>query len=174
MKTAFAVWITGLPSAGKSTLARALKDALAASTVPCEVLESDEVRRVLTPWPTYSEEERDSFYAALAWIGGLLVSHGVPVIFDATGAKQAYRDRARREIRRFLEVYVDTPIGVCRERDPKGVWRSAEEGHTSTVPGAGVPYEPPEHADYVVRGHVDDADAAALRILGLLTDRGWL
>ncbi len=174
MRTAFGVWITGLPSAGKSTLAIALHRALAACTVPCEVLSSDEVRRVLTPEPSYSEEERDRFYAALAWIGELLVRHGVPVIFDATGGRRAYRDRARREIRRFLEVYVDTPLEVCRERDPKGLWRSADAGRASTLPGWGAPYEPPERPDFVVRGHVDDADAAALRILGLLTERGWL
>ena len=174
MRTAFGVWITGLPSAGKSTLAAALARALALSTVPCEVLESDEVRRVLTPRPTYTDEERDAFYASLAWVGGLLVRHGVPVIFDATGGQRAYRDRARQAIPRFLEVYVDTPIEVCRARDPKGIWRAEAEGRATAVPGSGAPYEPPERPDFVVRGHADDPDAAALRILGLLADRGWL
>lgn len=174
MRTAFGVWITGLPSAGKSTVARALERALVACTVPCEVLESDDVRRVLTPEPTYSEEERDRFYAAFAWVGGLLVRHGVPVIFDGTAGRRAYRDRARREIPRFLEVYVETPLDVCRTRDPKGVWRAADEGRAPNVPGTGTPYEPPERPDFVVRGHGDDPDSAALRIIGLLADRGWL
>ncbi|NGZ02857.1 MAG: adenylyl-sulfate kinase, partial [Nitrospira sp. WS238] len=91
----FAVWLTGLPASGKSTLTAALKPQLEQLGYVVEVLESDAVRRMLTPTPTYSTAERDLFYRALAFMGARLVAHGVTVIFDATAHRRAYRDFAR-------------------------------------------------------------------------------
>ena len=85
---AFAIWITGLPASGKSTIVSALKPQLEGLGLTVEVLESDEVRRVITPRPTYSEAERDLFYRALAFIGQRLVAHGVSVVFDATASRR--------------------------------------------------------------------------------------
>src|SRR5512132_3605991 len=90
----FVVWITGLPASGKSTLAAAVVHHLDDLGIRPVVLESDELRRVLTPKPTYAEQERDAFYAAVVYSAGLLSSHGVPVIIDATGNRRAYRERA--------------------------------------------------------------------------------
>ena len=148
----WAVWITGLPSSGKSTIARGLAGRLASMGIRVQVLESDELRRVLTPRPTYTEEERDWFYSVMAWIGWLLVRNGVNVIFDATANKRAYRERARRLIGpgRFMEVYVRCPLEVCMARDTKGIYRMALEGKARTVPGLQVPYEEPLEPDVVV------------------------
>src|SRR5262249_56632786 len=74
---------------------------------------------VLTPHPTYRELERATFYRSMSFIGVLLVAHGVPVIFDATGNRRAYRAAARAAIERFIEVYVDCPLEICVTRDPK-------------------------------------------------------
>ncbi len=170
----FAVWITGLPASGKSTLARALIAALAARGVRAALLESDALRPVFTPRPTYSEEERDAFYGALAFVGGLLCEHGVPVIFDATANRRRYRDAARAAIPRFLEVFVDSPLEVCATRDPKGLYAKARAGGTATLPGAGADYEPPRHAEVVVRGDADRPEESARRIVAALAARGWL
>jgi len=120
--------------------------------IKVQVLESDELRRVLTPKPKYTEEERDWFYGVMAWIGWLLVRNGVNVIFDATANKRAYRERARRLIGpgRFMEVYVRCPLEVCMARDVKGIYKLALEGKASTVPGLQVPYEEPLRPDVVV------------------------
>lgn len=167
---AFAVWITGLPSSGKSTLAYELAAQLRAHGTDVAVLESDALRRVLTPHPTYSEKERDAFYQAMAYIGNLLVEHGVPVIFDATGHRRGYRDRARDQIHRFVEVYVECPVAVCRGRDVKGIYRKAEEGSASTVPGLQVAYEPPEHPDVVVCSDSEPPRKAARRVMAKLIE----
>ena len=169
----FAVWLTGLPSSGKSTLAAALSKLLAARGVDAAVLESDVLRRVLTPHPVYSEEERDSFYRAMAYIGKLLVDHGVPVIFDATANRRAYRDRARCEIARFVEVYVECPLDVCIARDPKGIYQRGREGGTNTVPGLQADYEPPEHPDLVVRADRESPEEAAQRVIAELAARNY-
>ncbi|MGE5246086.1 MAG: adenylyl-sulfate kinase [Betaproteobacteria bacterium] len=173
MSPAFAVWITGLPASGKSTIARALVHELAIRGIDVAVLESDVLRSVLTPHATYSDEERDTFYRSMAYIGSLLVSHGVPVIFDATANRRAYREAARSAIERFVEVYVDCPLDVCIARDPKSIYRKARSGEASTVPGAQSSYERPEQPDVVVSGR-GEAAAAARAILRTLERRGYV
>ena len=142
-KPAFAVWITGLPASGKSTVTRALVEKLHARGVDVAVLESDVLRKVLTGDGGYDESGRETFYRSMVWIGELLVRHGVPVVFDATANRRAYRDRARERIARFLEVHIDSPLHVCMERDPKGIYRRGQEGPGGNVPGLQAPYEAP-------------------------------
>ncbi len=174
MASAFAVWITGLPASGKSTIAGALARELLARGVDVAVLESDALRQVLTPRPTYGEEDRETFYHALAYVGALLVTHGVPVIVDATANRRAYRASARATIDRFIEVYVDCPLDVCMARDPKGIYRKARSGEATTVPGLQASYEPPEHPDLVVPGHGEPPERAANAIARLLEERGYV
>ncbi len=170
----FAVWLTGLPSSGKSTVAGNLERELVARGVNVAVLESDALRKILTPNPGYGDAERDAFYAGVAYIGRLLVAHGVSVIFDATANRRAYRDRARREISRFLEVHVDCTLAVCEARDPKGIYRRAREGKALNVPGVQAAYEPPLDPDLVVRGETEDPAEAARRIVALLEAKKYL
>lgn len=173
-KPAFAVWITGLPASGKSTVTKALVAQLGEHGVDAAVLESDELRRVLTPEPRYDEKEREMFYGQMNYIGALLANHGVPVIFDATANRRAWRDKARHIIGQFVEVYVQCPIDVCMARDPKGIYRQAGKGQASAVPGLQAEYEPPEHPDVVVDGVAEAPDAAASRIIAKLIERKCL
>lgn len=170
----FAVWITGLPGSGKSTVAAAVVRELSARGRRVAVLESDALRPIFTPDPRYTEEERDMFYGAVAHVGWLLTENGVSVIFDATGNRRAYRDRARTAIPRFVEVYVDCPLDVCIGRDPKGIYRRAREGATTTVPGLQAAYEPPNHPEVIVRGDRDAPETAARRVVAKLVEKGYL
>jgi len=112
-----------------------------------DVLESDEVRRLLTPQATYSSEERDLFYRALAFTGQCLVAHGVTVVFDATASRQAYRDWARAMIPRFIEVAVECPLALCMKRDRKGTYQKGLRGESTTVPGLQSSYESPANPE---------------------------
>jgi adenylylsulfate kinase len=136
--TAFAVWITGLPASGKSTVARALAAELDGKGIRAAVLESDAVRREITPNAGYYDAERDAFYATVAYLARVLVLHGVSVIVDATANRRAYRDRARAAIPRFLEVHVRCPLAVCQARDPKGIYGRGAAGTAQDVPGVGA------------------------------------
>lgn len=129
------------------------------------------MRTQLTPFPRYDEADRDFFYACLARIGELVVARGKPVIFDATANRRAYRDAARERIARFAEVFVDTPLEVCRARDTKGLYRGAK---TATLPGVQAPYEPPLRAEVVVHGDRGTPDGAAAAILAFLDRKDWL
>lgn len=170
----FAVWITGLPASGKSTLTAALKAQLESRGIEAAVLESDALRKVLTPHPRYDEEERDTYYRQMVFIGTLLTRHGVPVIFDATANRRAYRDAARSQIPFFIEVYVDCPLEVCQARDPKGIYRAAGAGTATTVPGVQSSYEPPEHPEIVMHGQRETPELAAARVIAKLTDLGYV
>jgi adenylylsulfate kinase len=158
----FAIWVTGLPASGKSSITRELVTLLQAQGVTAVVLESDAMRKILTPDPTYSEEERDLFYSNLVLFGELITRSGANVIFDATANKREYRDRARGLIHKFFEVYVACPLEVCAKRDPKGIYAQAALRKTATVPGPQAVYEPPLKPDLTLDGQAPPETGAVL------------
>jgi adenylylsulfate kinase len=113
----WAVWITGLPGSGKSAIARAAVEAISTASAPVGLLELDEMRRLVTPAPVYSDAERDLVYRALVFVASTVVDAGVPVIIDATAHRRAWRDLARAVIPYFAEVQLTCPLDVCRTRE---------------------------------------------------------
>lgn len=167
----FALWLTGLPASGKSSIVARLLPKLASLDMTAEVLESDAVRRILTPEASYSKEERDLFYRALGFMGARLLAHGVNVIIDATASRRAYREFARTLIPDLLEVSVECPLQVCMDRDKKGTYRRGLQGESSTVPGLQEPYEAPLSPDLIINTTELLPDAAADQIVGLIRSR---
>ena len=168
---ALGIWLTGLPASGKSTIVNALRPRLEALGLRVDVLESDAVRRLLTPQATYSPEERDLFYRALAFTGQRLVEHGVTVVFDATASKQAYRDLARSMIPCFLEVAIECPLEVCIQRDRKGTYQKGLRGESTTVPGLQAVYESPAGPDLRIDTTKVSAQEAANQICDKIRER---
>ena len=166
-----AIWITGLPASGKSTIVSALQPQLEGLGLAVEVLESDKVRRVITPIPTYSEAERDLFYRALAFTGQKLVANGVTVVFDATASRRIYRDFARSAIPRFIEVAVECPLTTCMERDRKGTYQKGQRGESRTVPGFQSSYEAPINPDLRIDTTTTSSGDAARQICDLVKAR---
>ncbi len=160
----YAIWLTGLPASGKSTIVAALRPQLEGLGYVVEVLESDAVRRILTPAPTYSHEERELFYRALAFMGARLVAHGVTVIFDATANRRAYRDFARTLIPKFIEVAVECPLELAMQRDYKGTYRRGQQGESTTVPGLQDPYEAPLNPEVTI----DTTKLSAKEAVGMI------
>ncbi|HPV81745.1 MAG TPA: adenylyl-sulfate kinase [Nitrospira sp.] len=167
----FALWLTGLPASGKSSIVARLLPKLASLDITVEVLESDAVRRILTPEASYSKEERDLFYRALGFMGARLLAHGVNVIIDATASRRAYREFARTLIPDLLEVSVECPLQVCMDRDKKGTYRRGLQGESSTVPGLQDPYEAPLSPDLIINTTELLPDASADQIVALLRSR---
>ncbi|HNV25412.1 MAG TPA: adenylyl-sulfate kinase [Nitrospira sp.] len=167
----FALWLTGLPASGKSSIVARLLPKLASLDITAEVLESDAVRRILTPEASYSKEERDLFYRALGFMGARLLAHGVNVIIDATASRRAYREFARTLIPDLLEVSVECPLQVCMDRDKKGTYRRGLQGESSTVPGLQDPYEAPLSPDLIINTTELLPDASADQIVALLRSR---
>jgi adenylylsulfate kinase len=166
----FVLWFTGLPSSGKSTLARAVASELRALDMPTILLDGDEVRAALRPSPAYDEASRDAFYETLTNLAALACAQGLVVLVAATAHKRAFRARARDTMgdRYFAEVFVDTPLWLCVQRDSKGLYHASSDGMVETLPGVGAAYERPEAPALVV--HPDEPSAPS-RVARWLVDR---
>ena len=149
-------WVTGLPSSGKSTFARRLRDRLAAGGRPALLLDGDAIRAALVPRPGYDEAGRAAFYETLGNLAAAAADQGLVAIVAATASRRAFRDRVRARVARFVEVLVDAPAEVCAARDPKGLWARAREGAAPSLPGVGAAYERPLAPEVVAAGGEDD------------------
>lgn len=166
------VFLTGAPASGKTTVAKLLLERLEAVGIPTLWLDSDDLRTVLTPNATYSDEERDQFYGAIAHLALLGVQGGVTVVISATANRRRYRDVIRAQVPDFTEVLLECPPELRIERDPKGLYAQAREGSIDLLPGFGVPYEAPEHPELIIDNGAVPATLAADRIMAILERRG--
>ena len=148
------VWFTGLPSSGKSTLAREVQKRLRERGVLACLLDSDALRPILAADLDYGAAGRSSFYAALAALAASLAEQGLVVLVAATAHRRDYRERARTLAARFIEVWVTTGLDECRRRDDKGLYAAAM-AQPNDLPGVGVPYEAPEHPELTAAGGHD-------------------
>lgn len=142
------VWFTGLPGAGKSSLAERFAARLRAAGVATALLDSDQVRDALVPPPGHDDLSRDAFYRTLAGLAAMLARQGLVALVPATAHRRVWRELARALSPRFVEVHVDTSLDECRRRDPKGLYAAA--GALPHLPGVNVPYEPPRAPELVV------------------------
>lgn len=177
-KNGWCVWITGLPGSGKSIVSETLIRLLIEKRINAQLLSSDALRKVLTPKPSYSLEERDIVYATLVYIAKLLTQNGVNVVIDATGNLRRYRENARKEIPRFIEVYLKCPVEICMQREakrretyqaPKKIYEDALKGKAPTVPGMGQPYEPPSNPELAIDTTKHSPEECAQKILNAIT-----
>lgn len=159
-----AVWITGLPGSGKSSIADALKE----RHPDFVVLRMDDLRKIVTPEPSYSEEERDIVYRCLVFLSRQLTELGHNVIIDATGNLRKWRELARYLISGYVEVYLKCALEECRKRElqrhvtrgaPRDIYKKGSEGWP--VPGINVPYEEPVSPEIVIDAESTSVDDAA-------------
>lgn len=159
----FCLWLTGLPGSGKSTILNELSKMLSESGIEVVTLSLDHIRKVLTPQPKYTSEEREIVYRALVIMAQLLVEYGGKnAIIDATGNRKEFRELARSLIPEFAEIYVKCPLETCRAREAsrrgqpvqKDLYKSASEGKLKgELPGISAPYEEPESPELVVESN---------------------
>jgi len=169
------ICLTGLPQSGKSTLGRAAVRRLRREGLPALLLDGDAVREALVPPPGYSEKERETFYATLANLAGLLARQGLWVAVAATHHLRRFREglRARAPGQRYLVVLVDATQEQCEARDAKGLYARFRRGLAPTLPGKGVPYQRPARPDVVASGGRDARAAGEIARKALsLSSRG--
>ena len=143
MSMGFCLWFTGYSGAGKSTIADIVVAELAARGLPVELLDGDEVRENLSKGLTFSREDRDINIRRIGFVAKLLARNGAIAVTAAISPYRAVRDEVRDSIEHFVEVFVDTPLEVCEERDVKGLYQKARAGVIPQFTGIDDPYEPP-------------------------------
>ena len=153
------VWLTGLPSAGKTTIARALEKKLLDHGERVEVLDGDVVRTHLTRDLGFTREDRDENVRRIGFVANLLSRNGVVVLCSVISPYRSVRDELREwHDGRFVEVYVSTPVEVCSERDVKGLYAKQRAGEITGLTGVDDPYEPPLSPEVVVPTHEQTLD----------------
>ena len=176
-KTAGAtLWFTGLPSAGKSTIAHAFAERLRAEGRRVQVLDGDEVRPHLSAGLGFSRADRDLNVTRIGWVARLLASHGVvvlvPVIAPYAAARSAVREDHHTAGVPFAEVYVSTSLAVAEDRDVKGLYARARAGEITGMTGVDDPYEEPQSAELVLDTAAVDLDTSVALSAGLLAAIG--
>ncbi|CAM5508153.1 adenylyl-sulfate kinase [Streptomyces spiroverticillatus] len=170
------VWLTGLPSSGKTTVARAAAELLRARGRRVEVLDGDEFRRTLSDDLGFSREDRHRNVVRIGHVAQVLARNGVtvlvPVIAPYADSRADVRSSHARSRTAFLEVHVAAPVEVCAHRDVKGLYASRAAGEISGLTGVDAPYEAPRTPDLRIDSHHEPVERSATALIALLTERG--
>jgi bifunctional enzyme CysN/CysC len=161
----FAVWLTGLSSAGKTTLGEELFDRLRDMGHRVEMLDGDIVRQRLCKDLGFSKPDRDENIGRVGFVAELLARNSVIVIVCAISPYRAARDEVRSHIPGFIEVYVNAPLEVCEHRDVKGLYRKARAGQLQAFTGIDDPYEPPLQPEVECRTDLETVEESVQKIL---------
>ncbi len=175
-KQGVCLWFTGLSGAGKSTVAQALTAMLLERGRQATVLDGDVVRTHLSKGLGFSKDDRDTNILRIGFVAGELVRHHGTVICAAISPYRSTRDEARRMVGdgHFVEVFVDTPLEICEERDVKGLYARARRGEIKGFTGIDDPYEAPQNPEVVLQTVDRTPQENARQIIGYLEERGFL
>ncbi len=175
-KQGVCIWFTGLSGSGKSTTAEVLTQLLLEHGRQVTVLDGDVVRTHLSKGLGFSKEDRDVNIRRIGYVAGELVRHGGTVVCAAVSPYRATRNDVRAMVGsdHFVEVFVDTPIAVCEQRDVKGMYAKARRGEIKGFTGIDDPYEPPDHAEIVLDTVANTPEENAHVIVNWLIDKGLI
>lgn len=173
-QTGCTIWFTGLPSSGKSTTAFTLEHELVKQGHLAYVLDGDNVRHGLNKNLGFSPEDREENIRRIGEVAKLFADAGVLAMTAFISPYRADRDKARKllEDGKFIEVFVDCPVDVCEERDPKGLYKRAKAGEIREFTGISAPYEVPEKAEIVLNTDKLTIEESAQIVVSLLEQRG--
>lgn len=170
----FTVWLTGLPCAGKSTIAQLLSRRLLEHGRLVEVLDGDVVRESISKGLAFNRVDRDTHIRRIGFVANLLTRNGVATIVSAISPYRSMRHEVRRVVGQFVEVYVDCPLGVCEKRDVKGMYAKARGGQLTAFTGVDDPYEAPDQPEVTVRTSVESVEESVGQILDVLIRLGYV
>jgi bifunctional enzyme CysN/CysC len=172
------LWFTGLPGAGKSTVAAAVEERLLEVGRPAFLLDGDNLRHGLNGDLGFDETARTENVRRTAHVARLLAESGTVALVSLVSPYAADRRTAASlhagDELEFLEIFVDAPLELCEQRDPKGLYARARAGELSGLTGVGAPYEPPQDADLTLGSGGETVEQEVERVMALLRERGIL
>lgn len=168
------MWFTGVPASGKSTIGNEVMRRFQERGLKIETLDADEVRAHISPDLGYTPEARDMNTKRLGYIASMLARNGCSVVIAAVASKREFRDRARGWVDKFFECYVKTPLEVCQERDPKGLYAKAAEGKVNDIAGMHQPFEEPLNGELTVETVGKTVEECADMVMARLEELGHI
>jgi len=168
------IWFTGLPCSGKTTIADELADILKKKGLNVERLDGDIVRKDLTNDLGFSKKDRDENIRRVTFVAKLLTRNNVIVLATFVSPYSKRREKTRKEIGEFLEVYVKCPVEECIKRDVKGMYEKALRGEITGFTGVDDPYEEPINPDLVLETHKESVEESVNKVLSLMEGTGYL
>ena len=172
MSQGFVLWFTGLSASGKSTIADLVVPELRERGVKIEVLDGDVVRTNLSKGLGFSKEGRDTNILRVGFVANLLARNGLAACCACISPYTEIRDTVRRQVEgdggTFIEIFMDTPLDDCIQRDPKGLYKKALAGEIKQFTGIDDPYEPPENPEIVLKTHDAAPEQSARQVLEYL------
>ena len=168
------VWLTGLSGSGKSTIAYTVEHTLVARGHLAYVLDGDNIRHGLNKNLGFSAGDRTENIRRIGEVGKLFADTGAITLASFVSPYREDRDAVRALMGEgdFIEVFVDTPLELCEDRDPKGLYKKARAGEISNFTGISDPYEAPEQAELIIKTADCRLEEAALQVLSLLEQSG--
>jgi adenylylsulfate kinase len=162
------IWLTGLSSAGKTTLGKDLLERMRAQGKNVEMLDGDVIRQQICKDLGFSRADRDENVRRIAFVADLLARNGIVVIVSAISPYRAARDEVRRRMPNFIEVYVNAPLEVCELRDVKGLYKKARAGEIREFSGIDDVYEPPLQPEVECRTDLESVEESIQKILNCI------
>jgi len=175
-QTPVILWFTGLSGSGKSTIANAVETKLYEMGRHTYLLDGDNIRHGLNRDLGFSEEDRIENIRRIGEVAKLFVDSGLIVLTAFISPFQKDRDQVRSLVKKseFIEVYVDTPLEVCEQRDPKGLYKKARAGEISDFTGISSPYEPPKNPEIHIENNKISVEESVDKIIEYLKDNKYI
>lgn len=170
----FVLWFTGLPGSGKTTLAERMESILNKSGYRVEILDGDEIRKGLSKDLGFSKEDREKHNERVIFVAKLLSRNGVATLVPLISPFREVRLKARREIKNFIEIYVNCSLDTLIQRDPKGLYKKALSGEINNLTGIQDPYEEPLAPEIVVNTDSQTVDESVQKVTDYLVEKGFL
>jgi adenylylsulfate kinase len=170
----FTVWFTGIPCCGKTTIADQVAIVLKKKDYTVERLDGDIVRLGLTSNLGFSKKDRDENIRRVTFVAKKLTRNNVIVLATFVSPYREQRRNARKEIERFVEVYVRCPVEICIKRDVKGMYQKALEGKIKHFTGVDDPYEEPEHPELIINTDTESIEESVKKVLHTIEELGYI
>jgi len=170
----FTIWFTGLPCCGKTTIANQVAILLKKKGFLVEQLDGDIIRQNFSSDLSFSKKDRDENIKRATFLAKMLTRNNVVVLSSFVSPYRKQRRKARKEIERFVEVYVRCPVKICMKRDVKGMYRKALEGKIQHFTGVDDPYEEPERPELIVDTDRESVEESVGKVLQKIEELGYL
>jgi adenylylsulfate kinase len=170
----FTIWFTGLPCCGKTTIADQVAVILKKKNYLVERLDGDLIRQNFSRDLRFSKKDRDENIRRATFLAKMLTRNNVVVLASFVSPYRKQRRKARKEIKKFVEVYVRCPVKICMKRDVKGMYQKALEGKIKYFTGVNDPYEEPEHPELIVDTDIESVEESVRKVLQKIEELGYL